>query len=168
MGCYTLSHCVLVNLDSGKKYITDLLMVFTQEKNSFKVALDKSHRIIDLYEEAGQNNQIVATWLQLMSYMPTNFEIINIDTSSAKNEEELFLSVCSSIKSQNKLIIYSHERWQHFKYNSERVIYYNNIPILIFDRDEAIHELNATQCSTINAYNSVIATDKSTIKDVSH
>ena len=123
MACYTLSNCILQNLVAGKKYITDLLMVFTQESNPFKVALDKSNRIIELYETAGQTNEYVANWLSLMSYQPANFETINIDTSTISNIEEIFLKVCSKTNSQQKLIVHSHEGWQNFSYQGEKVIF---------------------------------------------
>lgn len=165
MACYTLSDCILHNLNAGKKYITDLLMVFTQESNPFKVALDKSNRIIDLYELAGQKNEYVANWLSLMSFQPSNFETINIDTSTAMNNEEVFLKVCGKTNSQQKLIVYSHEGWQNFNYQGDKVIIYDTKSIRVFDRDEAIHDLNPTTPSLITAYSSVIATNQSTITD---
>ncbi len=165
MACYTLSNCILHNLVAGKKYITDLLMVFTQESNPFKVALDKSNRIIDLYETAGQTNEYVANWLSLMSFQPSNFEPINIDVSSATNNEEIFLKVCSKTNSQQKLIVHSHEGWQNFSYQADKVIFYDSKPIRVFDRDEAIHELNPVSASSITAYGSVIAANQSTITD---
>lgn len=165
MACYTLSDCILNNLNAGKKYITDLLMVFTQESNPFKVALDKSNRIIDLYESAGQENEYVANWLSLMSFQPSNFETINIDTSTAINNEEIFLKVCGKTNSQQKLIVYSHEGWQYYSYESDKVIIYDTKQIKILDRDEAIHDLNPITPSSITAYNSIIATNQSTITD---
>lgn len=165
MASYTLSNCILMNLDAGKKYITDLLMVFTQESNPFKVALDKSDRIMNMYEKEGNKNEYVASWLSLMSYQPSNFETINIDTNAASNDEEVFLSVCSQTKSQQKLIVHSHEGWQNYNYNANKIIVYNNKPIHVFDRDEAIHELNPGTSSSITAFGSVIATGQSTIND---
>ena len=123
MACYTLSNCILNNLDAGKKYITDLLLVFTQESNPYKVALDRSNRIIELYEIAGQKSEYVANWLSLMSYQPSNFEQINCDTVSAINDEEIFLKVCSKTNSQQKLIVHSHEGWQNFNYETDKVIF---------------------------------------------
>ncbi|EKE05978.1 MAG: hypothetical protein ACD_19C00135G0002 [uncultured bacterium] len=168
MSCYTVSHCILLNLDSGKKYITDLLFVFTQETNPFKVAIDKDKKILDLYEKAGQSNQHVATWLNLMSLQPSNFEPINVDTSSAKNEEELFLLVCSNTKNQQKLFVYSHQNWTNFKYDTNNLIVYRGVPVQVLDRDEAINELHPSNQTSINAYNSVLATSQSTISGVTH
>ena len=51
MICYTLSDCVLKNMntDSKKKEITtDLLMVFPQENNPHKVVVDRDGKVIDL------------------------------------------------------------------------------------------------------------------------
>ena len=166
MACYTLSNCILMNLNAGKKYITDLLMVFTQESNPHKVALDKTDRIINMYEEEGGKNEYVASWLSLMSYAPSNFETINVDANSATNNEEVFLKVCSKTNSQQKLIIHSHEGWQNYNYEIDKTIIYDSKAIRVFDRDEAIHELNSPLQNSITAYNSVIATDQSTITDI--
>jgi hypothetical protein len=169
MVCYTLSNCLLENLDAGKVYISDILMVFTQQNNPFKVALDKSDRIMDLYQKAGEKDYNVAYWLTLMSYKPSSFEIINVDTSSSLNEEEVFLSVCSKTKSQQKMIVYSHEGWQYYGYSSANVVHYNDIPVQVYDRDEAIRELNTSlapkSLTTIYATDSVIAADHSSISE---
>ena len=120
---------------------------------------------MDLYETAGQTNAQVANWLSLMSYQPSNFETINIDASSAANTEEVFLKVCSKTNSQQKLIVHSHEGWQNFNYQGDKVIIFESKPIRVFDRDEAIHELNPAISSSIIAYGSVVASNQSTILD---
>ena len=166
MSSYTLSNCILTNLDAGKKYITDLLMVFTQEWNPSKVALDKSDRIMNLYYDAGQKNEYVANWISLMAHEPSNFETINVDTSNASSDEEIFLKVCSQTKCQQKLIVHSHESWQNYNYEEDKVMFYDKKPIRVFDRDEAIHELKPSTTGSITAYSSVIATNQSTITDI--
>jgi hypothetical protein len=164
MGCFTLSNCILEQSELDKKYIADVLMVFTQT-NPFKVALDKSHKIIGLYETIGQTNEFVAYWLSLMSMKPTSFETINIETNDATNDEEIFLKVCSATNNQHKLIVLSHEKWQYYKYDFPKIIIYNKVPVLIFDRDEAIVELNPIVSSTINAFSSVVAANNSSINE---
>jgi hypothetical protein len=163
MSCYTLSNCILGEVELDKKYITDVLMVFPQQSNPFKIALDKCDRIMGLYEAIGQSNEFVAFWLNLMSMNPTSFETINADTLDAKNDEEIFLMVCSSTKSQQKLIVHSHEKWLYHKYSAHRIINFKGASVKVFDRDEAIVELNQKPSTTINADHSVIAADHSQI-----
>ena len=165
MACYTLSKCIANSIIVGKKYITDLLMVFTQESNPYKIAVDKTKRILNIYEEIGQENEFFANWLALMSFQPANFEFINIDVENIVNDEELFLKVCSSTKSQQKLIVHSHECWETFCYDGPSIIVYNHVPVRILDRDEAIEDLKNYNSSTIHAYSSIIATNHSNINN---
>lgn len=163
MGCYTLCNCLLSNLELDKKYITDVLMVFPQQANAHKIALDKSNMILEMYGQIAETNDIIASWLSLMSMKPTSFETIDVDVSLEKSEEEIFLKVCSSTKSQQKTIVNSHERWIKYK---GKTISYNSVSISVYDKDEAIIELNPPPSSTtINATNSTVATDGSNIED---
>jgi len=164
MAAYTLSKCILENINAGKKYITDLLFVFTRDSNPYKVAVDSNNLIIDIYTELAKTNEFIATWLQLMSHQPSNFEPIKVNLSKVSNEEEIFIKVCCETKSQQKLIVFSHEGWENFEYHSDKVILYNNKHILILDRDEAIQDLNSTIAGNITAYGSIIATNQSSIK----
>ena len=70
MICYTLSDCVLKNMntDSKKKEITtDLLMVFPQENNPHKVVVDRDVKVIDIYNSIiNDGNPAIMYWLQLM------------------------------------------------------------------------------------------------------
>lgn len=165
MAAYTLSKCILENVNAGKKYITDLLFVFTRETNPHKVIVDSRKVIIDIYTDLASSNEFIATWLQLMSHQPSNFESIDVDLSNISNDEEIFLRVCCETKSQQKLIVYTHEGWKNYNYHTDRVIFYNNKYINILDRDEAIQDLNATNTSNITAFSSIIATDHSSISN---
>jgi hypothetical protein len=163
MPAYTVSNSVLVNLNEGKRYVTDILFVFSQENNSFKVSIDRTNRILSIYESIAEKNEIISTWLQLMSHKPSSFETIDADARAAKNNEEIFLIVCSATKQHPKMIVFSHEAWENFSYHSENVIFYNGKPVYVLDRDEAIAELHASTKTVIHANNSVVATNNSTI-----
>lgn len=166
MASYTLCDCILSNIELDKKYITDLLMVFTQQTNPFKVAIDKSGCIIDRYEKIAGKSEIISTWLFLMTMKPSSFETINIDVSHIEDDDEVFLEVCSSTKNQQKTFVNSHERWRNVKYISPNKLDYDNKLIFVYDRDEAIHELHQPNSTmTINALNSTLAIDGSTIED---
>jgi hypothetical protein len=79
--------------------------------------------------------------------------------------EELFLRVCSSTKSQQKLIVHSHENWKHYRYDQPTIIIYRDIQVRVYDRDEAIIELNRNDSTIVNAHKSIIATNQSSIID---
>jgi hypothetical protein len=163
MACYTLCNCLLSNLELDKKYITDVLMIFPQQSNAHKIALDKSNMILNMYAQIAEKNEIIATWLSLMSMKPSSFETINVDVSKEPSEDEVFLKVCSSTKSQQKAIVNSHERWINYK---GKIIMYNSVQVTVYDKDEAIVELTPLSSNTIiNATNSTVATDSSKIED---
>lgn len=169
MACYTLSDCVLKNLNNCDKYITDLVLVFTNSQNNLKIILDKDNKIMDLYKIAAQTNYDASYWLTLMSHKVQKFETINVDTLSISDSEELFLKVCSKTKNQQKLIVDSHQNWRNFNYKTTNVIEYNNIPLTILDKDDAIFELNQqTQQTIIFANNSILATQNSSIYEVNN
>jgi hypothetical protein len=145
--------------------MTDLLMVFAQQTNPYKVALDKSDRIIGVYAKISESNEFAATWLNLMTMKPSSFERITVETDDVANMEELFLRVCSSTKSQQKLIVHSHENWKHYRYDQPTIIIYRDIQVRVYDRDEAIIELNRNDSAIVNAHKSIIATNQSSIID---
>lgn len=165
MAAYTLSKCILENINAGKKYITDLLFVFTRDANPHKVVIDSKNVIIDIYTQVAGSNEFIATWLQLMSHQPSNFEPINVDLSTVSNDEEIFLKVCCETRSQQKLIVFTHEGWKNYNYHSDGVIFYNNKYISILDRDEAIQDLNSMNTGSITAFGSIIATNQSSINN---
>ncbi|SMD44203.1 hypothetical protein SAMN00777080_2821 [Aquiflexum balticum DSM 16537] len=165
MAAYTLSKCILENINAGKKYITDLLFVFTRDSNPHKVTVDSQNIILDIYTQLAKSNEFIATWLQLMSHQPSNFEPINVDLSSVSNDEEIFLKVCCETKSQQKIIVFTHEGWKYYNYHSDKVIHYNNKFIYVLDRDEAIQDLNFVNSANITAFGSIIAANQSSINN---
>lgn len=165
MAVYTLSKCILENINAGKKYVTDLLYVFTMDSNPHKVTVDSQNIVLDIYAQLARSNEFIATWLQLMSHQPSNFEPINVDLSSVSNDEEVFLKLCCETKSQQKIIVFTHEGWKFYNYHSDRVIYYNDKFIYVLDRDEAIQDLNSVATVNITAFNSIIAANQSSINN---
>ncbi len=168
MSCFTISDNIKESICFGKKYITELLYVFLSSSNSFKVSLDTSDVIIDIYSSVARKDEFFSNWLTLMSHEPSNFEKIDIDVSSVENKEEVFLKVCSKTKAQQKMIVHSHESWSRFNYLKKNIISYNGKNIIIFDRDEAIIELSKEKgdsYTNISAKNSIIATGGSKIQN---
>ncbi|MDR1221976.1 MAG: hypothetical protein LBL07_03735 [Tannerella sp.] len=144
MICYTLSDCVLrnINTDSRKKeIITDLLMVFPQENNPHKVVIDRTGKIIEIYNEVidSSSNPAILYWLQLMGDFPQSWEPVDIDNiEQVTINREVFLMVCSQTEDK-MMIVHNHNGWTKGKYCHKRNILHNDaIVIRVLDRDEAI------------------------------
>lgn len=164
MSYYTLSDCVLKKASTQKKYVANLLWTFVQENNSYKVVLDSGGSIIDIYNEIGENDPTIATWLRFMGDNPSNFEPIDIDLTDKQNNEDIFLSVCSSTAIQKKIIVYSHHGWKHHEYSHGRIIIYEGTSVEVLNGDEAIHELHPPY-NLIRAENSIIVTSGGSVSD---
>ncbi|MBO0952988.1 hypothetical protein [Fibrella forsythiae] len=147
MSCYTLSCSLLKGVIYHKPYIVKILFHFLDE-NPYKVVVDKSKKILDLYEDAAKNDKsgVIYTWIELMAKrVPDNFEYINVDLTNVNSEEELFLKVCRHTKNENKILVFSHQEWEMFDYSNENFIEYDSTHIEVFDRDEAVSELHPIQ-----------------------
>ncbi len=182
MICYTLSDCVLknINTDPRKKEIkSDLLGVFPQSNNPHKVVIDRSGKIIDIYgsiaEEAG-----VFYWLQIMGDFPSSWEPVDIDgIEELTKNEDVFMKVCSHT-ADRLLIAYNHNGWTKNLYCTNRFIQFDNLILRVLDREEAMKILalsepealeivseikNESKSITINNItNSIVAFDGSKIE----
>ncbi|OUO14725.1 hypothetical protein [Bacteroides sp. An322] len=170
MICYTLSDCILKNLERApnrKEIITDILMVFAQNNNHHKLAIDRDGKIIQIYSNI--QNPAIAYWLQLMADFPCSWEPISIENiDNAKTDEEIFLLVCSQTFDKT-LIVYNHNGWTQKLYEEDKVISYNGTYIKVFDREEAIKLFSSPEnCSQppLIIKNSIIAQDRSHINNV--
>jgi len=141
MSVYTISSDLLKSIESGEGvYLTDILFVFTNRSNPYKVAKDKGGHIIDLYQKVQNNGDIIKTWLDLMSFKPSPFETIDVDLKGIESEEIVFLKLCKETKSQNKLIVYTIQNINaHVCENC--IVYFEGTSIHILDRDLARGEL---------------------------
>jgi hypothetical protein len=141
MVVYTISPDLLRNIEKEEGiYFTDILFVFTHKNNAFKAAKDKNGSVIDTYTAIDKNQEIIATWLHLMTCQPTTFESIDIDLTDIVCEETKFMKVCKATKNQNKLIIYTQQNLtKHNCVNS--IVEFEETVIKILDRDEAKLEL---------------------------
>jgi hypothetical protein len=150
MICYTLSDCVLKNMNTApnmKEITTDLLMVFPQKNNPHKVVVDKAGKIIDIYEAIirDDHGSAIYHWLKLMGDFPESWETIDVDNiESDATNEDIFLIVCSQTKNK-MLIVYNHNGWTKDKYYHKNSILHNNISIRVLDREEAINLLSLSE-----------------------
>lgn len=153
----------MINNNVLDKKHYDVLFVFASQSNPYKVALDKSGRVIELYEQIASHNVHIKTWLDLMSMKPSSFEVINVETRSVDQVEEIFLTVCSMTNNEKKMIVYSHQGKLYERYYINNSINFNGTTILVLDRDQAYHELN--QSNTYNIADSQVAINHSSITD---
>lgn len=171
MICYTLSSCVLKNIDHRDKLtIVNFLMYFPQDANPYKLVVDREGRILDIYHQIAASNPGLANWLTLMSDYPKSWEVIDtLNTCNGLSENDLFLYICS-VTDDKKLIVHNHHGWTRDLYIKHRIINYNDTEIKVYDRDEVAKEIvspkgNTTIVNIDDARHSQLAMDNSTITD---
>lgn len=165
MSVYTISPNLLRNIEKDEGiYFSDILFVFTQRTNPYKVSRDKKGDIISCYESIEENAFIIKTWLDLMSFKPSPFETIDIDLENIGCEETKFLKLCKATNGQNKLILYSNQDIKKFRLDNGLIIF-EDIAISILDRDLARNELNEIIKSGDTYINSQVAKNNSNISD---
>lgn len=165
MSVYTISPDLLRNIEKEEGiYFSDILFVFSQKSNPYKVTKDKLGVVIDSYRAIEVNKEFIKTWLDLMSYKPSPFEDIDVDLTKIDCEESKFLKICKETKSQNKIIYYSKQNIKKHQI-AENSILYEGTAILLLDRDEAIIELNQKNFTGDTYINSQVAKNNSQISD---
>lgn len=163
MSIYTLSKDLLIGA-KNKNHCCDLLFVFPQN-NIFKVAIDKSNKVLDIYSQIAAENYIIKTWLDFLSNEPNSFEKINIDVPDGLHTEDIFLEVCRAVKNQQILFVYSHQNWEKYQYKTGNTIEYKGSDISILDRDEAIKELQQHSVGATYITDSIVADRGSSISN---
>jgi hypothetical protein len=163
MSIYTISPDFLSSIDKDEQnYLSNILFVFTNRNNTYKLTKDKKGEVISIYKSIQQNADIIKVWLELMSYTPTPFENIDIDISSIECLETKFIKICKETKGFNNLIVYSTQNISKFNCIGKK-INFEGIDINILDRDDANLELNINP-GNIFISNSQVANNGSTIK----
>ena len=125
MALYTLCpNYVNHSCDDNDDFV-NVLLTFCQT-NGKKVALDKSDKIIEAYENDVLNKDNLKTWLDLLSRNTKNFEIIDIDLSFISYIIGVkFIILCEPGEKKNKAGI---ECLGTTQTNSEYyILLYNNI-----------------------------------------
>jgi riboflavin synthase alpha subunit len=151
MGVYTVSPDLLRNIEKDDGiYLTDILFVFTQRANTFKIAKDRKGEVINCYQSIKANGEIIKT--------------IDVELDGLDCEETKFVKICKETQSQNKLITYTH---QNLKKHSCRggVVTFEGTDITVLDRDEAKQELTVVPKSGDTFINSQVAQNNSRIVD---
>jgi len=162
MSTYTISPDFLKTIDKEEQnYFSNILFVFTNRTNTFKITKDRNSEIISIYKSIPQNADIIKIWLELMSYSQSPFEKVDIDVSNIKCIETKFVKICKETKGSNNLIVYSAQNLSKFNC-TEKKIEFEGVNINILDRDDASAELNK-KSGNITILNSQVATHGSQI-----
>lgn len=147
MGVIAVTGKTLENIEP-KPYFNEMLLVFTQSTNSYKVAIDTEGTIVDLYNSIAESNDLIATWLHLMAISPSNFEPIDkIELAKPKCECEIYILLASKIAGEKRLITNSIQDLKLYQFKGSKIIDYDSIDIRVYDKDDALNELrnNMTQ-----------------------
>lgn len=151
MAIYTISDCILNEMEAEDIYYW-IKLLFPLAEGKHKVAQDRNGLIFSYYTP--KNKEIMHTWLSFMSYKPSHFELIPIDLAPIP-EGEKFIALCAATNGTKKMIVNSIPSFP-FDLDEENIIDYNNKPVKILDKDEAIDEITP-QTVTNEINNSVIA-----------
>ena len=165
MSIYTITPDLLRNIEKDESfYMTDILFVFTNRSNTYKVSKDNNGEVINCYESITNNGEIIKTWLDLMSFKPSPFETIDVDLGGIQCEETKFLKICKETQNYNKLILYSSQNIRNYICNNN-IVQFENKAIQILDRDQARQELAPMQKIGDTYINSQVAQNGSQIND---
>jgi hypothetical protein len=161
---YTILPDLLRNIRRPEgMFLTDILFVFSQKTNTYKVSRDVNGEIIEIYKSIMENGEVIKTWLDLMSYVPNSFEVINVDISDIPVEETKFIKLCKETVGQNKIIVYSKQNIINHEFSGPYIIFEDRA-ITVLDRDEARQELNYPPAGDNNTFvNSQVAQNNSQI-----
>ena len=165
MPIFTIHKDFIQNVTPQKR-IGSVLGAFWNDNTPFKVALDTSNVVFEIYAKIAEENYEIASWIRYMNCCPSSFEKIQVDLTKETHIEDIFLKLCSSIKVQKKIIVFSHECWGNYTYCSKNMISYGGNLIQVYDRDEAYLELHKTETVSVygNENNLVVNSIKTDIK----
>lgn len=163
MSIYTITPDFFNSIEKEEKhYLTNILFIFTNRNNTFKVTKDRNGEVLSIYKSIIPNADIIKTWLELMSFGPSPFEKIDVDISSINCVETKFMKICKETNGFNNLIVYSAQNITKFDCVN-KTINYEGININILDRDDANVELNLTRINGDTYNNSQVANNGSQI-----
>ena len=164
---YTLNKEIFERIEKDELYyFTDLINVFSQRENPYKVAIDNNGSVLDDYSSIENHNRpFVLAWLEFMSYKPTPFEKIDIDLTEIKCIETKYLTLCKTTKSVNRMIVYSKQDIKVYECHND-VINFQDKAITVLDKDTAVKELKDGQTKDITQIiSSQVAMGASQIND---
>ncbi len=143
MAIYTLSMNYIDGVGGNQSHLYNVFLKFSNPECEHKAAMDKSKKLLLKYAEAARNNNDLQTWLGWMSNkQESHFEVIDVNIPDDISDEEMYLMIAAATKPYKKVIVGSHQCWQHYEYfNGCNKIIYNSNEIIVLDKEEAILEL---------------------------
>ncbi len=144
MAIYTVSLNFLDNLETSEmSYIGSVLFCFTNNQHPDKLAVDKNKIILNKYIDVVDSRfaDIVRSWVDMLSYIPSSIEKIDVDLTGITDNEEICLALCSGINGTKQMIVYSMAALKT-DIDNDNCVSYHGHRIKILDRDEAKRVLN--------------------------
>lgn len=149
MAVYTVSLNFLENLQPQEiSYLGCILFCFTNEQNDCKMAVDKDGIILGKYRDVRKFPEIIKSWLDMLSYIPSSVERVGVDISGMSDSAEMCLALCSATNGSKKLIVYSMSSMTE-QVDGENCVEYSGHKIKCIDKDEAKRELNVANVVNI-------------------
>ncbi|MGJ8682562.1 hypothetical protein [Paraglaciecola sp.] len=162
MSRFTLSSCIEECLEH-KVYIADILYKFVSSENPYKIVVDSSNKVREIYCQIAERNHNFLSWLNVMTMEPNNFMTIDVEIEQSDSELDAFLKVCAASNGCQKLIVNSHNTLKTHDYLDENTVGFCGKELTILDRDEAVEELRVPKTVIKD---SIVADRKSVIKGV--
>lgn len=144
MAVYTISPCLMKGFAQNELYyFRELLFKFVSGPHT--VSIDNDGYVIDVYSKIIPNQDIIHTWLTLMSNNPPRFTKIPVSIKGLGCEHMEFLHLCKSTNGQHKMIVSSLQEVE-VSIDDDNCVQIDDVTVRLLDKDEAVHEL-----STINS-----------------
>ncbi len=140
MAVYTISPCLMRNMGQNELYFFRSIL-FPFVNSCHKVALDQDGVVLSIYSAIEHNQDIIQTWLNLMSYTPSRFETIPVALNDIQDECSKFLYLCRYTKGQHKMIVDSIQKL-NCVVGDDNCVVVENEKVKVLDKNEAVGELD--------------------------
>jgi hypothetical protein len=124
---FVISPCFLENIDDRLNIHYKVLYLFT-EHDYLNVAIDKSNKLLNKYEEIAiqRNDQIIIGWLKLMTKIPESFKRIVEIKEKINDNKDVCLYVCKHINNRKKpIIVFDRQDYTCYTFDENNEIEYD-------------------------------------------
>ena len=143
MSIYIVSECFL-NSVKNRMHYAGVLYKFLDDNSPYKIAVDNGGVVFGIYERCAENNDIIKSWLDLISEEPVRYEQISLSIQDYELQE-VFLKLASCVNIQNVIIVYSYQASTSlcgYVCDQECCVDYQGVRIRVLDKDAARIELS--------------------------
>lgn len=163
MNVFTVSADFIKNIQRDSLfYFADVLFLFPQTYNDYKVAVDSKGVVLEIYEKIDTNKEFIKVWLDLLANNRGSMEVIDANIEAIPDDYKKFLKLCIETNGSSQLIVYSKQSLKQYPVSGDRVSF-EGFEIILFDRDQIRSHLNQKVTNQINISGSQIATQGSSI-----